>query len=233
MNELIRKSVEAMHGYVPGEQPREPDIVKLNTNENPYPPSASVLEVLRNICPEDLSRYPDPVAKDLCDVIAGIHGCSASQVFVGNGSDEVLALCTRAFVEDDGSIGFLDPSYSLYPILAEIRNVVTKPVPITEPFGWPFEPSGTVPGPPGYTCSLFMLTNPNAPTGIRYDKNTVRSFCEKLDAVVLVDEAYGDFADEDCSELALDMDNVLLARSLSKSYSLAGVRVGYAIGPEA
>jgi histidinol-phosphate aminotransferase len=143
-------------------------------------------------------------------------------VFVGNGSDEALALCTRAFVENDGSIGYFDPSYSLYPVLAAIRDVETRPVPLADDFGWRMDD--------GYACSLFFLTNPNAPTGILHPREVVRSFCRRLDGVVVVDEAYVDFAREHCMGLALELPNVLVLRTLSKSFSLAGLRLGYAVG---
>ncbi len=119
----IRASVRAMTGYVPGEQPRIPGLIKLNTNENPYPPSPRVEAALRTMDPADLRRYPDPVSVALRQCIADLHRCSIDQVFVGNGSDEILALCTRAFVEDDQRIASFNPSYSLYPILAQIRDV--------------------------------------------------------------------------------------------------------------
>lgn len=222
MSALIRTSVQRMHGYVPGEQPRNPDIVKLNTNENPYPPSPRVTAALQSTDSSVLARYPDPVSTGLRERIAGLHGCGVGQVFVGNGSDEALALCTRSFVEDDGSVGYFEPSYSLYPVLAAIRDVATRPVELGGDFEWQMADD--------YACSLFFLTNPNAPTGIRYPKDVVARFCSKLSGVVVVDEAYVDFADDNCADLALRFENVLVARTLSKSFSLAGLRVGYVLG---
>ncbi|OVE75952.1 histidinol-phosphate transaminase [bacterium E08(2017)] len=219
---LIRNSVNDMEGYVPGEQPDDPDIVKLNTNENPYPPSPKVIEALKRLDADRIRLYPNPVSSELRDRVAVIHGCRTENVFVGNGSDEVLALCTRAFVENDGLIGYLDPSYSLYPVLADIREVEKKTVPLNEDFSWDI--------PSDFEASLFMLTNPNAPTGLLASKSKIREFCKSFSKVVLVDEAYVDFASEDCVELALSMENVLVARTLSKSYSMAGLRVGYVIG---
>ena len=113
MSDLIKKSVQAMSGYVPGEQPKDEGIVKLNTNENPYLPSPDVQDILSMVDIAALARYPDPLCMELRKVIAGLHGCEVDNVFVGNGSDEVLALCIRAFVERDGSVGYFDPSYSL------------------------------------------------------------------------------------------------------------------------
>ncbi|RKX46280.1 MAG: histidinol-phosphate transaminase, partial [Verrucomicrobia bacterium] len=222
MSNLIRKSVRAMAGYVPGEQPKDADIVKLNTNENPYLPSADVQDILSMVDIAALSRYPDPVCIELRKVIAELHGCEVENVFVGNGSDEVLALCIRAFVEREGSVGFFDPSYSLYPILADIEDVKKEPVALDTAFGWQM--------PEDYSASLFFLTNPNAPTSLQYSTANVESFVKDFGGVVLIDEAYADFAKENCMNLALASDNVLVARTLSKSYSLAGIRLGYCVG---
>lgn len=222
MSELIRKSVQAMRGYVPGEQPKGTDVVKLNTNENPYLPSADVQDILSMIDIAMLSRYPDPVCLELRKVIAELHGCEVDQVFVGNGSDEVLALCIRAFVERDGSVGYFDPSYSLYPILADIEDVEKRPVALGAGFGWQM--------PEDYSASLFFLTHPNAPTSLVYDKANIEPFVRDFKGVVLVDEAYADFADQNCMDLALSHANVIVARTLSKSYSLAGIRLGYCVG---
>jgi histidinol-phosphate aminotransferase len=224
-SELIRKSVQQMTGYVPGEQPQGQTIIKLNTNENPYPPSPRVVETLHQLDPDVFRKYPNPVADDLRSRIAELHGCSVENVFVGNGSDEALALCTRAFVENDGNIGYFEPSYSLYPILADIRDVRKSPVDLDETFGWVT--------PPVDLCPLFFLTNPNAPTSMRFSRSDVESFCSLFRGVVLIDEAYVDFADEHCMDLALTYENVLVLRTLSKSFSLAGVRVGYVVGAAA
>lgn len=222
MSSFIRKSVQAMDGYVPGEQPKGGDIVKLNTNENPYLPSPSVQDILCEVDIAVLSRYPDPLCTELRKVIAGLHGCGIENVFAGNGSDEVLALCIRAFVERDGTVGYFDPSYSLYPVLADIEDVRKHPVALDDGFGWSM--------PQAYAASLFFLTNPNAPTSLRFSRRDVEAFAGGFSGVVLIDEAYADFADENCMDLALLHDNVLVARTLSKSYSLAGIRLGYCVG---
>jgi len=221
---MIRKSVEQLQAYVPGEQPQGGDLVKLNTNENPYPPSPRVAEVLARFNIDKLRTYPDPVSLRLRREIGRIHGCTEQQVFVGNGSDEVLALCTRAFVENDGSIGYFEPSYSLYPVLADIRDVERRPVELDEDFRWMM--------PASFQSSLFFLANPNAPTGMSHPVGVIREFCATHRGVVVVDEAYVDFADENCVDIALRQSNVLVARTLSKSYSLAGLRLGYAVGDQ-
>ncbi len=215
----IAQHVRALEGYVPGEQPRSRRVVKLNTNENPYPPSPACARALRTFDTAALRRYPDPVFSELRDVIARLNGTTPDRVFVGNGSDEILSLAARAFVEDDEAIGSLDPSYSLYKTLAAIRNVKwlgveTAPVPAD--------------------VSLFLLTNPNAPTGEFREPEAVAAFAKKIRGVLLVDEAYADFARDTCMRLATAPKNrhVIVMRTLSKSYSLAGLRVGYCVGPK-
>lgn len=211
-----------MQGYTPGEQPADPQVIKLNTNECPYPPSPAVRKALQDMDFEKLRLYPDPVNLALRERIADLHGCGPDQVFVGNGSDETLALCTRAFVEDDGAIGYFEPSYSLYPVLAQIRAVATRPVELGPEFEWSM--------PADYQANLFFLTTPNAPTGIQYPKAKICAFCAKNRGVVVIDEAYVDFARDHCMDLALEYENALVLRTLSKSYALAGLRLGYIVG---
>ena len=223
----ICKNVQALEAYTPGEQPRDPGVIKLNTNENPYPPSPKVAEALRAFDYARLRLYPDPVFMAVRQRISEIHGCPAQRIFIGNGSDEILALCTRAFVENGGSVGYFEPSYSLYPVLTEIRGIGQRPVALGADFTWRM--------PEGYGASLFFMTNPNAPTSMTYVKAVVSAFCKAFNGVVLIDEAYGDFADTNCMDLALDEGNAntLVMRTFSKSFSLAGMRFGYVIGPEA
>lgn len=221
---LIASHVAAMEGYVPGEQPKGGDIIKLNTNENPYPPSPCVREALASFDYERLRLYPDPLFMAMRERVAQMHSCPVECVFVGNGSDEVLALATRAFVSDGGSVASFDPSYSLYPVLAAIRNVEWLRVPLADGFQWRI---------PDVNADLFFLTRPNAPTGIAYDKGAVANFCRSFAGVVIIDEAYADFADDNCMDLATATDNrnVIVSRTLSKSFSLAGIRAGYCVGP--
>jgi len=221
----IARHVAALTAYTPGEQPSESGLIKLNTNENPYPPSPRVAEALAGFDVARLRLYPDPLCRKLRERIAELHGCGADQVFVGNGSDEILALATRAFVEDDGSIGWFVPSYSLYPVLADIRDVAARPVALAPGFAWAM--------PEAYRASLFLMTNPNAPTSLLFEKKQVAAFCRGFCGVVLIDEAYVDFARENAMDLALDPanGNTLVMRTLSKAYSLAGLRLGYAVGP--
>jgi len=225
MSNYISSIVTALQAYTPGEQPQDRGIVKLNTNENPYPPSPQVAAALATFSAERLRLYPEPRNLALRRRLAAIHGCGEEQIFVGNGSDEVLALATRAFVENDGSIGYFEPSYSLYSVLADIRGVEKRPVELGPDFTWRM--------PADFRASLFLLTTPNAPTAMQYDRADVTAFCRTFDGVVLLDEAYVDFARDNFMDLALAPDNAntLVMRTLSKSFSLAGLRLGYAVGP--
>lgn len=223
MKKLIRKSVEAMSGYVPGEQPKGEGIIKLNTNENPWLCSPEVRDILNEIDILELAKYPDPLCTEVRKVIAEKHEVGLANTFAGNGSDEILALCIRAFCErDGGSVGYFNPSYSLYPVLAQIEEIETRPVELGKEYEWQM--------PEGYEASLFFLTNPNAPTGMLHSKERIEAFVKDFPGVVVIDEAYVDFAKENCMELATKYDNVLVARTLSKSYALAGIRFGYCVG---
>jgi histidinol-phosphate aminotransferase len=224
MSKFLRRNVQELESYQPGEQPKDGGFIKLNTNENANPPSPAIAQWLASLSLDSLRLYPDPVCMKLREALAEVHGCRVENIFVGNGSDEVLAMCVRAFVEPTDSVGFFEPSYSLYPVLADIAGVTSRPVRLPADFTWTM--------PENYTASLFFLANPNAPTSIQYPKETVRTFCKNFPGVVLIDEAYADFARYNCIDLALSMDNVVVGRTLSKSYSLAGLRVGYVVGPE-
>ena len=212
----VAKHVRKLAAYVPGEQPKARNVVKLNTNENPYPPSPKCAAVLRRFGLDRLRRYPDPVFCELRNAIADLFGTAPERVFVGNGSDEVLSVAARAFVEDDESIGSLDPSYSLYKTLAAIRDV--KWVGRRDVRG----------------VSLFLWTNPNAPTGEFAEPAEIAAFARRFPGVVIVDEAYADFSRANCMSLATAKSNrnVIVMRTFSKSYSLAGLRVGFCVGPE-
>lgn len=222
----ICKHVEALAGYVPGEQPHFPGMVKLNTNENPYPPSPKVGEALAAFDWKTLRLYPDPVFTRVREVIARNVGCRPAQVFVGNGSDEILALFTRAFVEVGGTVGYFDPTYSLYSVLAAIRDARGKALPLNDDF--------TCPTPPKDFSDVFVWTNPNAPTSLLAAPEQIAAFARDYPGVVLVDEAYADFASANCMALATapGNENLLVMRTLSKSFSLAGLRFGYCVGPE-
>ena len=213
---MIAKSVRKLEGYVPGEQPKNRNVIKLNTNENPYPPSPKCAEVLKNFDLDDLRRYPDPDCTELKAALAKLNGTTPDRIFVGNGSDEILALAARAFVENDEAIGSLDPSYSLYKTLAAIRDVK-----------W-------VGNRTDGKVALFLWTNPNAPTGTLAARDFVAKTAKSFKGVMLVDEAYADFSRDNCMALATAPGNrnIIVMRTFSKSFSLAGLRVGYCVGPK-
>ncbi len=219
----IRPAVAALAAYTPGEQPRAPDVVKLNTNENPYPPSPAVAEAIRRFDPATLRLYPDPDSARLRERIAEMHGCRPDNVICANGSDEALLWCVRAFGARGAPVGWFEPSYSLYPVLAAAEERPAAPVALGPEFEWRM--------PSDYRAPLFFLTHPNAPTGLRYPRAEIERFCRTNDGVVVVDEAYADFARANEADLALRFPNVVVCRTLSKSFSLAGLRFGYAIGP--
>lgn len=226
----IAESVRRLTPYVPGEQPKDRSVIKLNTNENPYPPSPRVSEVLAAYDTDRLRRYPDPLFAALRARLAEMHHTTPSRIFVGNGSDEVLTLAARAFVDEGEAIGAFDPSYSLYRTLADIRNVPFVPSALPDDFSWT-EPVVARDGTP---VALFLLTYPNAPTSVCYPFACVERFSSAFPGVVIVDEAYADFAGCTCMPLATGEtnENVIVMRTLSKSYSLAGLRLGYCVGPE-
>ncbi len=225
MSRYIRPSVQKLTAYTPGEQPQGAGLVKLNTNENPYPPSPAVMRALRDFSAETLRLYPDPVCSALRERIGELTGVAPEQVFVGNGSDEVLRLAIRAFTTPGGAVAAFDPTYSLYPVLAAAEEVACRSVRLPDDFSWTEPPADL-------DASLFLLANPNAPTGVFYPVDVIRALCERFAGVVLVDEAYVDFSGgRDCLALARELPNVLVSRTVSKSFSLAGLRIGYAVGP--
>ena len=243
---MIAKHIRKLEGYVPGEQPKSARVVKLNTNENPYPPSPKCTKAIADFDATRLRRYPDPDCNALRAVLAKLNGTVPERVFVGNGSDEILSLAARCFVENDEAIGSLDPSYSLYKTLAAIRDVrwVGTTIPPNHNTTIPPYHHTTIPPyhnttlPPYHLTtqpvSLFLWTNPNAPTGEFAEPSAIAKFAAKFKGVVLIDEAYADFARENCMSLATAAKNrnVIVMRTFSKSYSLAGLRVGYCVGPE-
>ena len=229
---LIRPSVSALAAYVPGEQPKVAGLVKLNTNENPYPPSPRVAAVLRAAAadPAALRLYPDPNCAALRARLAELHSVTPDRIFVGNGSDEVLRLATRAFTRPGGRAAMFDPTYSLYPVLCAAEEIAVTKVPLGPGFAW----RNPLPDLPS-AVSLFFLTNPNAPTGVLYPDDAIADFARAFGGTVLVDEAYADFAPHPSPGVALAaaLPNVLACRTFSKSWSLAGIRCGYAIGDPA
>jgi len=234
----VRPLVRSLHAYVPGEQPKVRGLIKLNTNENPYPPSAKVLEAVRGAVDGRLRLYPNPTAERLRAGLARMHGCDAEQVIVGNGSDELLAMAVRCFVEParagEGSsasrVQYFSPSYSLYPVLAEMHGATTNAVPLRGDFGLPEVGDLKRGGLWDFEAALTFVTTPNAPSGRGYATADLDGFCRAMRGVVVLDEAYVDFAREHAMELALKHPHVLIARTFSKAYSLCFQRVGYFVG---
>lgn len=218
--------IQNVEPYVPGEQPGDRRYIKLNTNENPYPPSPRVVEAIRNADLDALRLYPDPESAALRSALADLHGLEPEQVFVGNGSDEVLAFCYLAFMDAEHPAVFPDITYSFYPVYAKFFQNHCRIVPVREDFTVPLE---DMMGDNG----VVILTNPNAPTGIGLPLADVKRLVEaNRNHVVIVDEAYVDFGCESAVSLVRDYENLLVVQTFSKSRSLAGMRIGFAYGNE-
>ncbi len=226
-----RASIRRMHGYVPGKQPAGTDTIKLNTNENPYPPAPEVLRAMLEVPAELLRRYPEPLATSFRTLAGEMHAVTADHIMAVNGGDELLRLAVTTFVEPGTPIGVLDPSYSLYPVLAEIHGSPVVSVPALEDFGVPTDFAAHL---NRERVNLAFLVNPHAPSGKLVSRAQIAAIAGELDGVLLVDEAYVDFVDpelaHDLVPLLAEHDNLLFLRTLSKGYSLAGLRFGYAIG---
>ena len=217
--DLVLPHVAAMSGYVPGEQPSGEKLVKLNTNENPYPPSRAVRDAIADAC-EDLLLYPDPSAREVRECVAELYGVDADGVLVGNGSDELLSILVRATTAPGQGIAYPVPTYSLYDTLVELQAARPVRVPFGEDYRLP-EALGEA------DARLFFLCNPNAPSGTLVPTDDLEAFARRrADAVVVIDEAYVDFADTSSVGLVGRVPNVVVLRTLSKSYSLAGLRIG-------
>jgi len=235
----FRENVEEAKGYEPGFQPpassieyrlsavasakaEASSIVKLNTNENPYPPSPQVTKVLAEISAERLRRYPDPLATDFRLAAGEIHGLPPEYIMCCNGGDELLSMAFRAFCDESRPVAYPVPSYSLFPVLAKLQNCRAIEIPFDSEFNLPAKLAGT-------NAALTIVCNPNAPTGTFVRVEELASLADEISGVLLVDEAYVDFAEANCMALVKNFDNVIILRSLSKGYSLAGLRFGYAI----
>src|SRR5437667_1793211 len=239
---LIRPLVRDLHAYVPGEQPKIKGLIKLNTNENPYPPSPQVLATVKAAVDARLRLYPNPTAQPLRERLAKFHRCSPENIIVGNGSDELLAMATRAFVEPaccrEGPparrrhhiIQFFTPSYSLYPVLAAIHGATANAVPLAADFGIPPVAELRRQRKWDFRAALTYITTPNAPSGRGYSTAALESLCRAQKGVVILDEAYVDFANENALKLALKHPHVIVSRTFSKAYSLCFQRVGYFVG---
>lgn len=210
--------------YTPGEQPKIKNIIKLNTNENPYPPAQGVVEALKNMDVSDYRKYPDPSCTKLVDAIASFYSVDPEKVFVGVGSDDVLAMAFLTFFNSDKNILFPDITYSFYDVWADLYRIPYTQVPLKEDF--------TI-DPEDYYVENggVVIANPNAPTGVALPLSAIEEIVRKnSDVIVIVDEAYVDFGGESALPLIDKYDNLLVVQTFSKSRSMAGMRIGYAFG---
>ncbi|MGD0947812.1 MAG: histidinol-phosphate transaminase [Candidatus Binatia bacterium] len=220
---FIRRNVASMVGYVPGEQPQDRRYIKLNTNENPYPPSPRVLDAVRAATTADLRLYPDPLADALRDRAATVYGLQRDNILVGNGSDELLGLIVRACVGPGDRVVFPYPTYSLYDTLVAVQEGDVVHVPYPADFCLP-EELRKVRG------RLTFVCHPNSPSGTPAPLEALRALAREAAGVLVVDEAYVDFAEYTALPLLHEFQNVIVLRTFSKSFSLAGMRVGLAFG---
>jgi histidinol-phosphate aminotransferase len=235
---FIRPQIEALSPYTPGEQPSIKGLIKLNTNENPYPPSAKVLRATKAAVDGRLRLYPNPTAQSLREKLARLHGCQPENIIVGNGSDELLAMAVRCFVEpvdpmtrrSHTLVQFFAPSYSLYPVLADLHGAQSNPVPLNPDFSLPSISELKRGKQWDFEAALTFVTTPNAPSGRGYSTSELDRLCPVQRRVIVLDEAYVDFANENALSLALKYPHVLVGRTFSKAYSLCFQRVGYFIG---
>jgi len=238
---VIRPLVHDLHAYVPGEQPKIKGLIKLNTNENPYPPSPKVLAATKAALDGRLRLYPNPTAQALREKLAKLHRCQPENIIIGNGSDELLALATRTFVEpaagrssrsekSRSTIQYFTPSYSLYPVLAAIHGARTNAVRLASDFAIPSLEVLRKSKAWDFNAALTFVTTPNAPSGRAFATAELDALCRQHRGVVVLDEAYVDFAEENALALALKHPHVLVARTFSKAYSLCFQRVGYFVG---
>ncbi|MBL4701223.1 MAG: aminotransferase class I/II-fold pyridoxal phosphate-dependent enzyme, partial [Phycisphaeraceae bacterium] len=225
-----RDNIAKLQPYAPGEQPQSDKVIKLNTNEHPDPPCEAVLNALRQFDPELLRRYPSPTAKPFRKLAAQVHKVASPQIIATNGGDELLRLLITVFTQPGGKgIGVSDPTYSLYEVLAAIHDVPVVGIARNQDWSLPDDYAQQL---NAAGVNLAMIVNPHAPTGRLESVQTLRRIAQEFNGVLLIDEAYTNFATHDCLELVREgsgLDNVILLRTLSKGYSLAGLRFGYGI----
>jgi len=223
----FRENIEKMAGYEPGFQPNSADVVKLNTNENPYPPSPQVLDAIKNMTAEQLRKYPQPMGDSFRLAAAELFSIESENIICTNGGDDLLNMAIRAICDKKRPVAYPTPTYSLYPELAKIQNCPAIEIPFDREFNLPAKLAST-------GAALTIVCNPNAPSGTLIPKKEMTQLAEELKgkSVLLIDEAYVDFAEDNCLELVKKFDNVIILRSMSKGYSLAGMRFGFGIANE-
>jgi len=220
---FFRPEIEAMSGYTPGEQPQQGEFIKLNTNENPYPPSPAVVRAIEEAA-RGLRKYPDPMGEQFRRRAAELLGVEPNWILCGNGSDDVLTIVTRALVGQGQLLRLPYPSYILYKTLAELQGARSEEVRFND--DWSLPPSFAA---AGRDLRLAFLANPNSPSGTVIAPRQVLEIARQLPCPLLVDEAYVDFAETNCVSLVAQCEKIMVSRSLSKSYSLAGLRFGYIV----
>ncbi len=226
MRAAVKEHIARLKAYVPGLQPEEGvRVLKLNTNENPYPPSPWVEEAVREESSDSLRLYPNPTSRRLRETASAVYGLPPETILCGNGSDQILGLLLRTFTTGGDAIGYYEPSHSYYKTLGAIHDLVLLPTLLGED---PLDP----PLPAERDVKLFFLTNPNSPMGFALQPEFVARLANHVEGILIVDEAYADFARWNCLSLIQEIPNVIVTRTLSKSYSLAGLRVGFAFGAE-
>ena len=226
MSKYARDNINAMQGYTSGEQPQGSDTIKLNTNENPYPPSPAVQQALTRISTDALRIYPQPTADALREAIAFHHGVQADNVVITNGGDEALRLALTTFVDPGRGFGMATPSYSLYRVLANIQDANVVGIALDENWRLPANFASEL---NAAEVQLTCVVNPHAPSGILTSTNELAELAQAIEGVLLIDEAYADFIDPelgyDSTKLLAEHDNILILRTFSKGYSLAGLRL--------
>jgi len=228
MSVFFRPNIASMEGYVPGEQPQDDGYIKLNTNENPYAPSPRVMAALKKAINPSLRLYPEPLSDSLRAIAASVYGVRPENIIAGNGSDELLSMLMRCFIEPGDIVAFPSPTYSLYETLVEIQGGVKAQVQYPEEFSVPEALAAQ-------KARLTFLCNPNSPSGTLVSLQEIDRLARAVSGILVVDEAYVDFADgEGASALPLirQLPNLLVLRSFSKSFSLAGMRIGLAFAAE-
>lgn len=229
-SDLALPHVGKLHAYTPGLQPSEPGWVKLNTNECPYPPSPRVAEALRREIGEDgasLRLYPNPASAPLRAAVARLHGVEPENVCIGNGSDDILNLLVRAFCGGSAAAGYTVPSYSLYPVLVGMQDGASEIIPFDRSMRLPVDQLAAS------RARILFLTSPNAPTGVAFANANLERVLAAFAGILVVDEAYAPFADADAVPLLAGHPRLVITRTLSKAYALAGIRVGYALADPA
>ncbi|MCA9262648.1 MAG: histidinol-phosphate transaminase [Planctomycetales bacterium] len=219
-----RENIADMSGYIPGEQPPAGKFIKLNTNENPYPPSSQVLQAISQVSGDCLRRYPDPSASAFRRVAGDLFGFPEDWILCGNGSDDILTIAMRTFVGEGQAVRFPTPSYVLYKTLAQIQDARPQAVPFTS--DWTLDKTFSE---RDDNVRLAIIANPNSPSGTCLTPDQIRVIANQLPCPLLVDEAYVDFADTDCLSLVREYEHVMVSRTLSKSYALAGIRFGFVL----